>query len=185
MTSFTILHWFAICTGIFLFLFISYFIKKFSEDLSSAFKLILILFFTMLIVTFASLYVLDSFTKKVKLVEIKHKRVLRNETIVFKGRVKNIGKFKVSAVILKIKILNGENKKLAGDTSFFSEKDQGFFSVFRNKDLKIKKKELTKVEKKVVIIKNLAPKETKSFSVSIDYPPYFKKPRFINKLSAR
>jgi len=48
------------------------------------------------------LVILEKYTKKAKLLDVKQRRVLINETLVLKGRVKNIGKFKINYCKLEI-----------------------------------------------------------------------------------
>ena len=167
---FTILHWLNIVFFLILFIFLVVVsIKAAGENVK---LLISMIFASFLVTGFAAVLgviFLEKYTKKAKILEVKQRRVLINETLVLKGRVKNIGKFKINYCKLEIKLVNnalgGFNKR-----SFFKS---GGLSIFGSKEKKQQRPNTVKATK--VIIKNgLRPGEIKSFLTIIPYPPYFK-----------
>ena len=124
-----------------------------------------------------SMFVLDKYTKKAKLLSITHKRVLLNETIMFFGKVKNVGKFKIGRCKLEVKIVNNalNLNDLSGKTFYAPKSGLGF--LFSNK-----KERPSTIIKDFVIAKNLNPGEIRDFATSMPYPPYFQKSRIRYKL---
>jgi uncharacterized membrane protein len=126
-----------------------------------------------------SVFVLEKYTKKVSLEKISHKRIVRNDTIRFSGRIKNTGKYPVKKVILEIKIVNNamQSTKLKGATLY---KPSGFGEISsKGGDRKV-----TQILEKRVVATNLNPGISRSFSVTFDYPPYFQKPYLNHKVYA-
>lgn len=115
-----------------------------------------------------SMLVLDKYTKKARVENLDQKRILRNETITFTGKIRNIGKFTIGKCVYEIKLVNDPvtARKLGGSDVF--KPTTGF--SFGKSDEKS-----STVSKKFVIAKNLKPKELKNFTISMPYPPYFSK----------
>lgn len=115
-----------------------------------------------------SMLVLDKYTKKARIENLNQRRVLRNETITFTGKIRNIGKFKIGTCNLEIRLVNNPitSKKLGSSDVFKPTTGLDFM----NKDEKS-----STVKKVFVIAQGLKPKELKNFSVSMPYPPYFSK----------
>ena len=112
-----------------------------------------------------SMFVLDKYTKKAKLLKISHKRILRNESISITGKIKNVGKFKIGLCTLEVKIVSD---------AFSTGKLKG-----SNKD---KDQKVTTISKEFAIAKDLKPNEIRTFTVNMKYPPYFQSPYFGYKL---
>ena len=167
---FTILHWLDVGFFVILFIFLVFLsVKAAGENI----KLLLSMIFAAFLVTafgaVLGIVILEKYTKKAKLLDVKSRRVLINETLVLKGRVKNVGKFKINYCKLEIKLVNnGWGQKLEGKQFFKS----GGLTLFGSK----KKKERPNVIKatKVIIKDGLRPGEIKNFSTVIPFPPYFK-----------
>lgn len=125
--------------------------------------------------------VLDKYTKKGVLENVTSERVLRNESIVFKGSVRNVGRFTISSCKLTVKLinqtLNGAN--LNGE-ALFKPSGLDFFSWIGG--VKQDTKPNT-VEYKFSVAKDLARQKSASFTVSMPYPPYFTKGTHITKLN--
>ena len=49
---------------------------------------------------------IDKYTKKATLYGVKNTRILRNETIVFTGFVKNKGDYTIGKIVLNVKLVN-------------------------------------------------------------------------------
>ena len=168
---FTILHWLDIVFFLILFIFLVIISIKAAGNSN---KLLLSMIFASFLVTAfgagLGLLILEKYTKKAKLLNVKQRRVLINETLVLKGRVKNIGKFKINYCKLEIKLVNNGWGGGFSKGSFFKS---GGLNVFGSKDKQQVKPNTVKATR--VIIKNgMKPGEIKSFSAIVPYPPYFK-----------
>ncbi len=168
---FTILHWLDIVFFLVLFIFLVIISVKAANNNTKL--LVSMIFASFLVTAFGAvlgLIVLEKYTKKVKLLDIKQRRVLLNETLVLKGRVKNIGKFKINYCKLEIKLVN--NGWGGGFTkgTFFKP---GGLNIFGSKD-KAQARPNTIKATRVIIKDGLLPGEIKNFSATIPYPPYFK-----------
>jgi len=168
---FTILHW--LDTVFFLVLFIFLVIISIKAAGNNTKLLLSMIFASFLVTAFGAvlgLIVLEKYTKKAKLIDVKQRRVLINETLVLKGRVKNIGKFKINYCKLEIKLVNnGWGGKLTKG-SFFKP---GGLSIFGSKDKQQAKPNTVKATR-IIIKGGLLPGEIKDFSAIVPYPPYFK-----------
>jgi len=169
---FTILHWLDIAFFLILFIFLVILSVKAAKD---SVKLLLSMIFASFIVTafgaILGLVILEKYTKKAKLLDVTQRRVLINETLVLKGRVKNIGKFKINYCKLEIKLVNngwGGGGFTKG--TFFKP---GGLELFGSKDKKKKRPNVVKATR-YIITDGLKPGEIKNFSAVIPYPPYFK-----------
>lgn len=167
MTYFTIVH---VITLLILFVF---FVLLFMVSLRETRKKIFwaMIFANFLVVTTLAVFsmlVLDKYTKKARIENLNQKRVLMNETIVFSGQIRNIGRFKIGKCNLEVKLVNNPitSKKLGSSDVF--KPTAGFEFMKKNSKSSTVKKVFT-------IAKGLKPKELKNFSVSMPYPPYFSK----------
>lgn len=169
MTYFTILHWITLCVFLLLFILLVIVSKKETNP-----KIFWSMVFSSFLVTsmlaLFSMFVLDKYTKKGKLVNITHKRVLLNETIMFFGQVQNVGRFKIGHCKLEVKIVNNalNVNNLSGKT-FYAPRS-GLSSLFSSKN-----ERPSTIIKDFTIAKNLKPGEIKNFSATMPYPPYFQK----------
>jgi len=168
---FTILHWLDIAFFLTLFIFLVVIsIKAAGENVK---LLISMIFASFLVTAFSAglgLVILEKYTKKAELLNVKQRRVLINETLVLKGRVKNIGKFKINYCKLEIKLVNnGWGGGFTKGTFFKS----GGLNIFGSKEKQQQKPNTVKATR-VIIKDGLLPGEIKNFSAVIPYPPYFK-----------
>ncbi len=169
MTYFTILHW--ITLFVFLLIFILLVIVSKKETNPKIFwSMVFSSFLVTSTLSLFSMFVLDKYTKKAKLVNITHRRVLLNETIMFFGQVQNIGRFKIGHCKLEVKIVNNalNVNDLSGSTFYKPRSGLGF--LFSSKEEKP-----STIIKDFVVAKNLKPGELRNFSASMPYPPYFQK----------
>lgn len=177
---FTIVHILVLCVIFILFLLF------FVLSLKAESKLFWSLVFTnVLVCGFLSVFlmlVLDKYTKKGVVENIKSQRVLRNESIVFSGEVRNVGRFMISGCTLVIKLINQPLNKehLKGDT-FFQSSGLSLFSWLFKDDGSDKKPNV--VEYEFDVARDLGAKKSVPFSVSMPYPPYFSKTMTITKIS--
>jgi len=168
---FTILHWLDIAFFLLLFIFLVLLSIKAAKD--NVKTLLSMIFASFLVTTFSAiigLVILEKYTKKAVLLDVKQRRVLINETLVLKGRVKNIGKFKINYCKLEIKLVN--NGWGGGFTkgTFFKP---GGLSLFGSKEKEQKKPNVVKATR-YIVTDGLRPGEIKNFTAVIPYPPYFK-----------
>ena len=166
---FTILHWLDILFFLILFIFLTLLSVKAAKDNTKL--LISMIFASFLVTTFSAilgLIILEKYTKKAIVYDVKQRRVLINETLVLKGKVKNIGKFKINYCKLEVKLVN--NGWGGGFTkgTFFKP---GGLSIFGSKE---KARPNIVKATRYIITDGLNPGEVKFFSVIIPYPPYFK-----------
>ena len=167
---FTVLHWLTIAFFLILFIFLTFLSVKAANNNT---KLLLSMIFASFLVTsfgaVLGIIILEKYTKKAVLVNVNNRRVFLNETLMVKGRVKNIGKFRINYCKLDIKLVNnGWGSKLSGGTFF----KPGGLNIFGFKEKKEQKPNTVKATK--IIVKKLLPGEIRNFSVTIPYPPYFR-----------
>jgi hypothetical protein len=167
---FTILHWLTLAFFLILFIFLTFLSVKAANN--NVKLLISMIFASFLVTTFGAvlgIIILEKYTKKAVLLDVKSRRVLLNETLVVKGMVKNIGKFKINYCKLEIKLVNnGWGGKLQKGAFF----KPGGLSLFGSKDEKKQKPNTIKATR-IIIKDGLLPGEIKNFSAVVPYPPYF------------
>nr|MCH9814661.1 DUF2393 domain-containing protein [Campylobacterota bacterium] len=123
-----------------------------------------------------SLFALDKYTKKAKLISSSQKRDYRKESVIVKGKIKNVGKFKIGYCNAEIRISN--------DTSGYGNRKKAYFtpskslgSLFGSKDVKS-----NIITEEYRAIEDLDPKKTKSFKISMPYPSHFVNPKYKVKI---
>ena len=174
---FTVLHWLAL--AFFFALFVLLVIISRKETRPNVFwSMVFASFLVTATGAVFSMFVLDKYTKKAKLLSIENHRILRTEEIVFKGKVKNVGKFRIGRCKLTIKMINNpvESGKLSS-SALYKPSGMDFFKT-REK----RKERPNTIEKVFIVAKNIDPDEVKPFTVRMPYPPYFSKTRLIYKL---
>ena len=177
MIYFTIIHWLVLLFFLLLFLLLVYISKK--EKRRNVFwSMVFASFLVTSTGALFSMFVIDKYTKKARLIRIENHRILRTEEIVFKGKVQNVGKFKIGQCKLSIKMINNpvESGKLSGSQIY---KPSGL-EFFKSKESK--KERPNTVLQEFVVARNLEPGEIQPFTVRMHYPPYFSKTRLIYKL---
>ena len=175
MTYMTIIHWLVLLFFIALFILLVIISRKESRP-NVFWSMIFASFLVTSTGAFFSMFVIDKYTKKAKLLSIENHRILRTEEIVFQGRIMNIGRFEIGRCKLSIKLINNpvESGKLNGGNIY---KPSGF-DFFKPK----KKEKPNTVERTFVVAKYLKPGEIQPFTVRMHYPPYFSKTRLIYHL---
>ncbi|WP_024790723.1 MULTISPECIES: DUF2393 family protein [unclassified Lebetimonas] len=166
---FTFLHWLSLAFFLILFIFLTFLSIKAAGNKTGL--VISMIFASFLVTSFGavlSIIILEKYTKKAELIDVRNRRVLINETLVVKGKVKNIGKFKINYCKLEIKLVNnGWGGKVPKGTFF----KPGGLSIFGAKEKQQQKPNTIKATR--IIVKNLIPGEIKNFSAIVPYPPYF------------
>ncbi len=175
MTYFTILHWLTLL--FFLMVFILLVIVSRKEERPNVFwSMVFASFLVTSTGAVFSMFVLDKYTKKAKIVSIKNHRVLRTEEIVFQGKIANVGKFTIGHCTLSIKMINNpvSGNKLSG-SNIFKPSGLEFFKPKKNE-------RPNTIEKEFTVAKKLKPREVRPFTVRMPYPPYFSKTQLIYHL---
>ncbi len=165
----TVVHWIVI--AFFLLLFIALSLLSLREKKQ---KVMLSMIFSSFLITLLggviAIFVVDKYTKQAKILSYTQKRNLANETIMFHGRIQNIGNFKIGYCTIEVKLSNNAMQMGRPKDSFFKP-STSLGPLFSGKDLKAN---IVKEEFKVV--KNLEPKKVKEFRIYMKYPPYMKAP---------
>ena len=129
--------------------------------------------------TVITLFGLEKYTKKAKLLNYTQKRLLSTESVVFSGKIKNIGKFEIGECKVKIKFTNNVLKIGKVKNGFFKPSN-GLGFLFGD-DKKSESKPNT-IEKEFSAVKNLKPKEIRDFRIDMRYPTYMNAPLIRLKL---
>ncbi len=165
-------YWHYIVLAVIFLLFIGGIVSALKQEKKS---LILPMLFSTTLISlflgFFSIFVVDKYTKEVKLYKLKNKRLLSIEKIIYTGIVKNEGKHKIGEVTFEIKLVNkGHATGNVKGGNFF--KSSGFFDMFSGSDSrKYKPQSITKT---FIVAKNLKPGAAKSFRVHFPFPGYFR-----------
>ena len=143
--------------------------------------------FTVTIVTVLmavfSIFVVDKYTKQVKLYDLKNRRLLSIERISYTGVVKNVGHYPIGKVTLEIKLVNkGHATGNVKGGNFY--KPSGFLDFF-TEGFGIDKSKPQTVVKRFVVAKNLKPGESHRFYVYFRFPPYFRSVAQFAKVTGR
>lgn len=138
------------------------------EDLKGKASIVIIYFFTAIGLVFASILMIDTYTKKVVLVDVDNHRFLPTEEIIFTGTVRNGGNYTIGEVSVEIKIINRDTVAKEGDPSFQSNA----FAELLGDDPKTYKPSYLMVTE--VVATDLGPGERKQFRIAMPHPPYFK-----------
>ncbi len=166
---FTVLHWLDLL--FFLLLFIFLVIVSIKASGSNAKIALSMIFASFLVSAFGGvlgIVILEKYTKQARIIDLKQRRVLLNETLVLKGRIKNVGDYKINYCKLKIKLVNNAYGSKLKKGSLFKS---GGLNIFGSKDKNVKP---NTIEVTRVIVRKLEPGIMKNFSVVMPYPPYFK-----------
>jgi len=170
-TYFTIWHWTAILIALVVFFFLIIVSIK-EENRKNSLSMIFASFLVVVTATVFALMALDKYTKTATLYGVKNTRILRNETIVFTGFVKNKGDYTIGEIVLKVKLVNkGHVTGNVKGGSFY--KPSGMFDFFSSFG-EAKTYKVQKVEEEFVIARKIRPGKATSFRVQMKYPPYFK-----------
>ena len=165
----TVLHWGAVAFFVLLFIVLSLLSLKEKNK-----KTMLSMIFSSFLVTglgaVITLFVIDKYTKNAKILSYTQKRNLANETIMFQGRIQNMGNFKIGYCTIEVKLSNNAMKMGRPKDAFFKPNTSlgSFFSKKENHSAVVKEE--------FKVVKNLAAKKVKNFRIYMQYPPYMKAP---------
>ena len=180
MIYFTVWHW--IVTVLFIALLVYLTVKSL---LGGSRSMILSMLFASVLSVIAgysaALVVLEKQTKQCELVDVETKRVLMNETVVFKGHVKNTGDYTIGHCRLHIRMVNEVFKtSMVGKDAFFQNKPGIQLGI---KESSRKQEKPQSQERTLTVARMLEPGSTQSFAVAMPYPPYFRATRYFYDLS--
>ncbi|MDD2828181.1 MAG: DUF2393 family protein [Sulfuricurvum sp.] len=115
---------------------------------------------------FGAILIIDSYTKKITLSDVKDTRFLPTEKIFFTGYVSNSGNYTIGEVSVEIKIVNRDTPELEGKPAYQSN---AFAELIGDKGVKPSYLVVTEV-----VATNLKPGHRKEFRIIMRHPPYFK-----------
>lgn len=171
-TYFTIWHWGAVIGLVVLFIFFSILSLK-EKDQKTMLSMIFSSFLVAVTVGVFSIMAIDKYTKVATIYGVKNTRILRNESIVFTGYVKNKGDYKIGKITLKVKLVNkGHETGNVRGGSFYSP--SGFIDFFTSFGDDSRTYKPQKIEEEFVVARNIEPGKAAYFRVQMKYPPYFK-----------
>ncbi len=174
MLIMTSLHW--IVVAIFVLLFVILVLLSLKEDdKKNLFSMIFSSFLLVAVGIVFSLYALDKYTKKAKLISVEHKRDFNSESVKIRGKIKNIGNFKIGYCNLEVKISN-EIKRGGKRKSYFTP-NRSLSGIFDSK-----KVEGNIFKEEYLIVKDLESKKSKNFTIKVPFPPRFDNPKYRYKL---
>lgn len=182
-TYFTIWHWAAVVILVMVF-FLMVILTLKEKDQKTVISMILTSFFVLLIVGIFVIMAIDNYTKQATLYGVKNKRILRNESIVFTGYVKNNGIYKIGKVELIIKIVNKAHAKGNVKPGSFYQPNR-FFDLTGLFVKGTKKEKVQKIEEVFTVATDLKPDASKFFRVQLPYPSHFKNVSYSTSITAR
>ena len=130
-----------------------------------------------------SIFVVDKYTKHVKLYDLKNSRLLSLERISYTGIVKNVGDYPIGKVTLEIKLVN-KGHVIGNMKSGNFYKPSGFFDFFTG-SFGINKGKPQTVVKRFVVARNLKAGHAHQFYVYFKFPPYFSSVAQFTKVTGR
>lgn len=165
----TLLHWMAVVIFVLLFMILTILALK-EENRKTMLSMIFSAFLVTVLAGVIALFVIDKYTKKGKLLSYTQKRNLSNETIMFQGKIQNIGNFKIGYCTIEVKLSNNAMQMGRPKEAFFKP-STSLGPLFSGKDLKA-----NVVKEEFKVVKNLKPKKVKEFRIYMKYPPHMKSP---------
>jgi len=174
---FSILDWLAV--GFFLIFFIA--LSLLSAQAKSTGVVLGGIFASFLVSTFGgvlSIVILEKYTKSAYLSKVQERRILFNETFFINGYIVNNGRFPVNYCKLEVKLINNDRNKYTKGTFFKS----GGFNIFGSKDKQEPKPQVIEKTKYFTFKPPLKPYYSQPFSITLQYPGYFRNTQVIKKL---
>lgn len=165
MSYFNLFHILAIIIIIALFGGFTYFIILKEKRVKAAISLLIANITIMSCIAIISMMLIDRYTKVAAIESFQGKRTLINETITYKGVVRNIGYGYINSCTMDIELINAPVKKL--EASAFEER--GFFQTY----LGSSNNQKSSIKAKFLIVKDLSSGDQKSFGFTMPYPAHF------------
>jgi len=171
-TYFTIWHWAAIVAFSIAFLLLVL-VSLREKNQKNILSMIFASFLVIITAGAFTLMAIDKYTKKATLFGVKNTRILRNETIVFTGFVKNKGNYTIGEIVLTVKLVNrGHVTGNVKGGSFY--KPSGMFDFLSSFGEDTQTYKPQKIEKDFIVATNIEPDKALFFRVEMPFPGYFK-----------
>jgi len=171
-TYFTFWHWTAITIFSIVFLILVLMSLK-EKNQKNILSMIFASFLVIITAGVFTMMAIDKYTKKATLYGVKNTRILRNETIVFTGFVKNKGDYTIGNIVLTVKLVNRGH--VTGNVRAGSlYKPSGMLDFLSSFGDNSRKHKPQKVEETFVVAKNIEPGKATYFRVEMPFPGYFK-----------
>ena len=163
--------WHYVVLGIIFLIFIGGVVTSLKQsDVKMKYSMLFSTTLIMLFLAVLSVFVVDKYTKKVRLSKMKNKRILSTEKIIYTGVVTNVGNYPIGQVTFDIKLVNKGH--VTGNVKGGNFYKPNGFAAFFSGGFNTHDKPQT-IEKKFIVAKNLKPGQSTPFRVYFGYPPYF------------
>lgn len=177
MQYFTIWHILVIISSLILFFAICACIYLMRSKIN-AYAAISANFVLFIIIIFSSMFIVDSYTKNASIQNVSTRRILSNETIVYTGVIRNLGKYHIWRCVLDVK-MNTAFGKLSDMKAHLTKSNKFFSFLYKNE-----REDLEPVTTQIVI-KSLKPYEIRNFTAILKYPPTFQNVKFTYSLNCK
>lgn len=178
MGYFTIIHIIFLFLLLLIFGGLSFLALRKQQNIKSIIITAFSLFTLYIIIAILACFFIDEYTKKATVTNIKHTRILMNESMQISGIITNIGKFDISSCTLNVRIINSPSKLEGLTPDLFVPKSS--WDTFL---MKRRKFQVSTVEESFTIGKGLKAGLARPFSVSVRYSPKFVSPSISHSLS--
>lgn len=181
-TYFTIWHWASIIVLLLLLLLLIIASAK-EKNQKTMISMIFSSFLVLVTVGIFLIMALDKYTKVATLYGVKNTRILRNETIVFTGFVKNKGNYKIGNINLEVKLVNKGHVtgNVKGGSFYKPSGPLDFLTSLGGNKKSFKPQTIIKT---FTVATDIQPGKATSFKVRMKYPPYFKSVSYFTTISA-
>lgn len=178
MNYFTIWHIVVLMCALLIFILISLLLYLNKDKIKNLYAFASLALLIICVGSYAFMILLDDKLKTAIIVDVNTKRVYINETMVFKGNVKNTSRYHLSKCDIYIQ-MNSSPGKLQDISEHLTKKNDFFSFLYKNE------KENLKPVKSSVNVYNIKPFEIRSFSVILPFPPNFTDPKFTYKVECK
>lgn len=168
--QFTIFHLISFVILILCFTLICFVVLLKVKDKIIALVINTVAFMITAIVIYSVFMTIYEITTQAELSRLTYTRILKNESLLVRGRVTNLTKFDIRKCYLHLNITN--KRHVGGE-------------VFENKNLKTATMENTSANYTIEIASQLPGKTYEDFSVEVPFPPSFTLPEFYHTLECK
>jgi len=174
MVHMSSLHWIILAIFVLLFMVLSLLSLK-EKNTKVMLSMVLSSFIVTVFAAFLSLYVLDKYTKKAKILSYATQEDRVHESVIVRGIVKNIGEYEIGYCDLAVRVSNTMGKGTRPNAFFKPSNSFDFSGGGSSKENIIVHEE--------TIVEHFLPTKEKKFIVYVRYPSYFEKPQYKLKLT--
>ena len=172
MTYFTYIHIVALAGVFVLFLAMLFMLLRKQNTIRGAMTAIGASIVGLALLSAFFMLVIDEYTKKAKVYNIRQTRVLMNESLAISGTIQNTGGFKLTGCTITFKLVNSPAALKDVDPDIF--KPKGFWESLWTK--RKAKGEIGSIEQEFKIAQGLEPGRAAPFTVYMRYPAKFQSP---------